>query len=348
MQVRRILIVGNFDRRNLLRRYFNTEYKLANGFVRAGHHVLSFSDRDYAREATIWRNQQRGKAKMAERLIETAKHYQPHLILFGHADLLEESCFLRLKENLPNTRLACFCVDAVFRSQAMARFCERGHHMHASFSTTGERKRLQTLGLPKDTLFFMPNPVDASMETARVFESHHDSLRFDGQFLGTGIEKRDEQLSFLQKHLPDFYRFETGGRAFGSERLDSTHYLQQLAQAAVSPNLPLNDEISEQLPYLYSSDRIAQLLGQGVTSLCIAQSGLDDLYDDGIVSYASREDLVEKMVQLYHDDDQRRKIGAIGHRLAHERTNSQVIASYILSCAFGESSKGHVWNSEPV
>lgn len=348
MQPKRILIVGNFGRKDLFRRYFNTEYKLSNGFICAGHHVVQFSDRDHAREATIWGTQKLGKSKMADKLIEIAKHYQPHLIFFGHVDLLDGACFERLKEALPQAKLATFCVDALFRKATMEKFSARAQHMHASFSTTADRDQLAQLGIPKGTLFFLPNPVDASIETARVFETRRQDLRLDGQFLGTGIEKRDEQISFIKNHLPSDYRFEAGGRAFDSQRIDSTLYLERLSDSAVSPNLPLNDQAPEQLAYLYSSDRIAQLLGQGVTTLCVAQSKLSDLYEDGIVEYPSREALVEQMLDLYKDDEKRMKIGKTGHRLAHERTSATTLADYILQATLGETIAKHAWNTAPV
>ena len=343
MTPKRILIVANFGRRQLFRRYFNTESKLANGFVRAGHQVICFSDRDHAREATVFGTQKLGRKRMAAQLLELASHYRPHLVLFGHCDLIDETVYERLRTAQPSARMATFCVDALFRQDAMQRFATRAGHVDAAFVTSADGDKARRFGFAPGRLFFMPNPVDESMETARVFDLPRQELRFDGQFLGTGIDKREEQIEAIRRGLPDGYRFGAGGKAFGTKRLDSTEFLDRLADGAVCPNLPLDDRAPDQLAYLYSSDRLAQTLGQGVTTLTVAESRLSDLYEDGIVEYRSREELVARMIDLYADDGERRRIGAIGHRIAHERTSATRVADYLLKVSLGESPAGAAW-----
>lgn len=345
---RRILVVGNFGRKNLYRRYFNTEAKIANGFIRGGHHVLSFSDRDHAREATIWKTQKAGRRKLSAQLIEVATHYQPHMILFGHVDLLPNTIFQQLRSKVPGIRLAALCVDALFREATIARFVGRAHEMDAAFITTGDRKLLKSLGLPEELLYYLPNPVDESMESERAFEARREDLAFDGQFLGTGIDKREAQLDAIRAGLPNDYRFNCGGRAYASERIDSTEFLLKLADSAVCPNLPLDDLNSEQLHRLYSSDRIAQTLGQGVTTLTIEQCQLSELYEDGVVEYSDRASLVEQMRDLYENDEKRRQIGEIGHSIAHSRTNATRVSNYILSRTMGEGDPEIFWDGSPV
>ncbi|MCM5557662.1 glycosyltransferase [Pleomorphomonas sp. JP5] len=343
MTPKRILIVANFGRRDLFRRYFNTESKLANGFIRAGHQVLCFSDRDHAREATIFRTQKLGRKRMMAQLLELIGHYRPHLVLFGHCDLIDDAFYERLRAAEPSLKLATFCVDALFRREAMERFANRARHVDAAFITSADREKASRLGIAPGRLFFMPNPVDSGMETARVFDIARQDLTFDGQFLGTGIDKREEQIDSIRQGLPDGYRFAAGGKAFGTQRIDSTEFMQRLADGAVCPNLPLDDKATDQLAYLYSSDRLAQTLGQGVTTLTTAESRLSDLYEDGIVEYRSREDLVSHMIDLYADDDKRRRIGALGHRIAHDRTGASRVADYVLRLSLGETPPDVHW-----
>ncbi|MEP0519279.1 MAG: glycosyltransferase [Hyphomicrobiales bacterium] len=345
---RRILIVGNFGRKGLYRRYFNTEAKLANGFIRSGHHVLNFSDRDHAREATIWGTQKAGRRKLALQLLEVATHYQPHMILFSHVDLLPNSLFQQLRDTTPDVKLAALCVDALFRDATIARFVARAQEMDTAFITTGDRVLLKELGLPGGRLYFLPNPVDESMESERAFEVRREDLGFDGQFLGTGIDKREAQLDAIQVGLPAGYRFHCGGKAYASERIDSTAFLLKLADSAVCPNLPLDDLNTKQLHKLYSSDRIAQTLGQGVTTLTIKACQLSELYEDGVVEYENRASLVEHMRDLFHDDEKRRRIGERGHFIAHSRTNATRIANYILSRTMGEGNPEIFWDGSPV
>ncbi|MGB1089093.1 MAG: glycosyltransferase family protein, partial [Alphaproteobacteria bacterium] len=173
-------------------------------------------------------------------------------------------------------------------------------------------------------------------------------LPYDGQFLGTGTGKREEQLQALMAALPADYRFNCGGLAFGSERLVSTRFLAALTQGAVCPNLPIDDSDLDQIDPLYSSDRIAQTLGQGVTTLVHERSELTRLYEDGIVTYQSRDDLVEQMLALKGDDARRRVVGAKGRALAHERTNVTLVAAYMLAAGLGETLPEIFWDAAPV
>lgn len=345
---KRILIVGYFSRKQLFRRYFNHENKLANGFIRAGHQVICFSDRDHAREASLFGTQRAGAKKMADKLLELAGHYRPHLILFGHTDLLPSSFYPRMREAAPDARMAAYCVDALFRQETISNFADRLAHMDAGFTTTGDKDKIRALDLPENKLYFLPNPVDASIETAEVHKISASDLDYDGQFLGTGIEQREEQLDAIQAGLPADYRFFCAGRAFNTHRIDSTRFLDMLAQGAVCPNLPLSDRVPEQIDHLYSSDRIAQTLGMGVTTLTLKASGLSELYDDGVLEYGDRAELVDLMTRLFHDDDLRRSIGARGHRIAHDRTDGTRIARYIAAITCGEPLPEIFWSASPL
>lgn len=345
---RRILVVGYFQRKALYQYYYNHEHKLANGFIRAGHNVISFSDRDHAREATRFHTQKLGKGKMADQLVETAKHYKPHLVLFGHADLMPANIYDRLRDAVPGVRLATFCVDALFRDGARKSFETRASACDAAFITTGDREKLAALNVPAGRIYFLPNPVDPSIETRDVSTIARLDLPYDGQFLGTGTGHREEQLRHLLANLPQDYRFHYGGLSFNTERLTSTTYMEELCLGAVCPNIPIDDRDPAQIDYLYSSDRIAQTVGQGVTTLTMAEAGLADLYEGGVVEYANREDLVAKMVELRDDDERRRAVGALGRRLAHERTNNALVADYILAASLGENGPAVHWNGDPV
>ena len=314
--------------------YYNPESKLANGFIRAGHHVMCFSDRDHARESTILNTQKLGKTKMEAKLLDTAEHYQPHLILFGHTELLQQKTYNQIREKVKGVKLATFCVDAVFCHKTMAAFKSRAEMCDAAFITTADEQALAALGIPGEKLHFLPNAVDNSIETARIFDIPRTQLTLDGQFLGNCLGMRKKQLMYIEKNLPQNYRFYHGGQGLGVKHYTSTQFLSKLCEAPVSLNLPRDDTVSEMMPYLYSSDRIAQLLGQGVTALSPAKSKLSDLYEDGIVEYNNRDDLIEKMVELYENDGLRRRIGKLGHRIAHTKTNATKVAKTIISNVF--------------
>lgn len=345
MRPLRILQVGYFDRKRLQRRWFNTEHKLAQGLARAGHFVLRFSDRDEARGATLIASQKIGAKRMNERLVETARHFRPQLILFHHADLIAADTYDALREASPGTRLTQVCVDSVERPATMAAFSARAAHVDISFMTTADAEALRRLAPREGSIAFLPNPVDPSVETARVFDIPASDLPWDAVFLGNGYGNREEQLAQIKGELPEGFRFHVEGGAFDTRRLSSLEFLETLANGAMSPSIPIDD--GAPVPFLYSSDRMAQLLGQGVVALTPASARQSTLYDDGVVEFASPAECAAAMADLWRDDVRRRRIGETGWRIAHSRTNSTRVARYLCEAVFRETfSEPYEWPVE--
>ena len=346
---RRILLVANFDRRHHHAMFYNVDNLLHSGLLRAGHHVIPFSDRDTALELSPFRLSSRfgGLGAMRRRLLCTAEHYSPELILFGHADLVDGATIGNLRRSVPDARLAQFNVDAVFNSRSMSAFCNRARLVDISFITTGN---LDSLALPSPgcgPVHYFPNPVDASVEAARTFEKRREELPFDGQFLGSRLQSRDELIDRLAAGLPAGYRFRSSARALGGRRLRSLEFLAALADAACMPNLPHDDKAP--VPYLYSSDRIAQCLGQGVAVIAPGEAGLSGIYDDGIVEFGGFEHLVDSMAFLQRNDGARRRQAEKGWRIARERTAGHRVAKYIVETALGMTlSEQYGWPAAPV
>ena len=82
----RILHITNFNERLDGRLFFNTGRRLNNGFIRQGHSVLGFSDRDiqkYYKSITDFKG-----AKTLNDKLRKLVNYKPDLIILGHADLI--------------------------------------------------------------------------------------------------------------------------------------------------------------------------------------------------------------------------------------------------------------------
>ncbi len=344
---KRVLLVGDFSRSSFGAYFYNTNFILHAGLIRAGCHVLPFSDRDVAREASVLRRKTLGRAAMSRALVKVAGTYRPDLVLFGHADMCGADTFAAIRMAAPGVRIAQFNVDALFRSRTMARFRDRALHMDVSFITTAAPQRLRSLGAPAGTIAYFPNPVDASLAVSDLSQQSRADISFDGIFLGTGIERRPEQISGLMDHLPESFRFFVGGGIAGTPRLTGASFLEMLSSGAMSPNLPLDDTVT--VDFLYSSDRIAHLLGHGIVAFCQSEAGLETLYEDGIVTYTNIADLAAKMAALAQDDTRRRKIAATGRRIASERTGAEQVARYMLDMVLGDGPAiDYGWPSELI
>jgi len=113
---------------------------------------------------------------MRRNLLKIAAHYQPHLILLGHTDTLDQQTIASLRSAAPNACLAQFIVDHVDRPKTMASFRNRAEIVDQSFITTADKAELQALNLRENTILFMPNPVDASIEAARTYQKSRENL----------------------------------------------------------------------------------------------------------------------------------------------------------------------------
>lgn len=342
----RILMVSNFQRKTNTETFYRTTFHLQHGLIRAGHMVLAFSDRDTAREASLFGSQKTGKGKMLEKLIGTAVHFRPDLILFGHADLIDAAGFRQIREAAPNAVLAQLNVDPTSRPHVMARFGERAHSMDLSFITSA------SLGPAADVLptghrtHFMPNPVDPACERHRVFDAPKQDLRRDGAFLGSKAVDRPAQLATIASGLPDGFRWEVHGDVIDQNRINGARFYDYLAETAMSPALQPDSTIDEQ--YLYASNRVAQQLGNGVLTFGHASSRLEEMFEDGMVFYSDADHLVQEMARLFRDDAERRRRAELGWRLAHEKVASQKVGAYVAAVALGETPAPCAWPSDPI
>ena len=76
----KILHVTNFNERHNGRLFYNTGKRLNNGFIRLGHSVLEFSDRDivsYYRSL----NDLKGSKRLNKKLLEVISNYVPDIII---------------------------------------------------------------------------------------------------------------------------------------------------------------------------------------------------------------------------------------------------------------------------
>ena len=83
----RILHITNFNERLDGRLFFNTGRRINNGFIRQGHSVLGFSDRDIQKYYKNI-NDFKGAKTLNDKLKKTCYNYKPDLIILGHADLI--------------------------------------------------------------------------------------------------------------------------------------------------------------------------------------------------------------------------------------------------------------------
>ena len=167
----KILHITNFNERHNGRLFYNTGKRINNGFVRLGHSVLEFSDRDIVSYYRSFKDL-KGAKKLNRKLIEVISNYLPDLIVMGHADLINYETVKFIKDNYPKIKICQWFLDRMDTdwSKNLVRFTDKMKLMDANFCTTDPK----TLKISKKyPIYYMPNPVDKSFEKLENFKSRH-------------------------------------------------------------------------------------------------------------------------------------------------------------------------------
>lgn len=332
----RILVIGHAGEREPGRRFYSVDRKLANGFVRNGHSVLFFSDRDVARAASLFRSSRAGRGAAQQKFREALRNYAPHLIVLMHSSLIATQT---LAEARP-ARIAQVCVDPLFREVNAELLTDRARVVDATFVTTAGAA-LGRFSTASNVSAFIPNPVDPSVEELRNFE--RDDLACDVFFAANASGDRVDDSRRATPRLMKAAGLACGFHGFdGAPGLYGAAYFEGLAQARIGLNLNSDraETASMQAPeeelYLYSSDRVSQLLGCGLSVLSFEVNRLMELFEPEreMVFAATPEAMVEAALRLKRDDATRRRVAEAGWRKAHEAFNERLVAGFIEEVTF--------------
>jgi hypothetical protein len=335
---RKVLMVGNLFGRELGNEFYMTLPKLLHGFIRLGCNVQVFNDREVARGSTPLLSSAAGRAAANRKLLKTCENFRPDLVLLGHCEVIGNATLEALRATRPGLRIAYRNVDTLTDANNRARIRHRAEAVDAIFVTTaapihgvppGSRARVQ----------FMPNPVDPAIDCGRAFarsDQAHDL------FFATGMKGgSDERLRFLQAALQRLPAIRADLRGLpGRPALRGAAYLEAMTDARMALSISRPDDV-----YLYASDRMSQLLGNGLLTFVSRATGFPDLFGDGeIAFYEDLDEFVDKLDFFARHDDERRRTAEAGWRAAHSLFASHRVAKYILERSFDEPlSESYPW-----
>lgn len=349
----RVMIVGGNQIKYFASRFYDYASKLANGFIRNNHTVMRFFDRDVARFNNIFRSRKLGIAGANQTLLQQARSFDPDLIIFIHADVIKQETLLTLRSNHSCVKLAQLTIDPLFIPGTILRLNQKSALLDATFVTTAGEGLNRISG--GKAAYYIPNIIDASMEIGRAFDTECDiDLLFAcGSFDREGGDPRKIIIDLIRDRLPginfqEHVAYETGG-LWGAE------YIKALSRTKCGLNLsrdregPTNLANPEDL-YIYSSDRISHLTGNGVLTFSHSKYNLERLYQkDEMIYYDSDEDLISKLRYFLENDDLRRDIAKNGWEKAHTQLNERLAAQYITDVLYSDKlSFPYIWPTEKI
>ena len=339
----RILHITNFNERLDGRLFFNTGRRINNGFIRLGHSVLGFSDRDLQRYYKSI-SDIKGANILNDKLKKTCYNYRPDLVVMGHADLISNDQIHELKEENPNTKFTQWFLDPLNKNgpdyeRNKNRVLDKIDLMDSSFLTTSPTA-LNFLS-KKNNCFYIPNPSDDSFETLNNFNK---SCNVDVFFaLSHGVHrgilksgKIDDRINFLNKlqFITQDIKFDF----YGINKIQpiwADHYFKTIENAKMGLNLSRGKAIK-----YYSSDRITQIVGNGLVCLIDEKTQYRDFFDDSeMVFYKNISDLSEKISKISGDEKLRKSIAKKGKIKYMKYFNSTLVADYIINKTLDRNDK---------
>ena len=345
----KILHVTNFNYRFDGRLFYNTGKRLNNGFIQLGHAVLEFSDRDIIHDNKRLQDP-KGSFSLNNKLINTCDNFKPDLIVFGHADRISQNTIFNIKNKYPDIKFAQWFLDPLNKNgpdynRNKSRLLEKSNFMDANFLTTSPEP-LDFIPI-KDKFFFIPNPSDRALDNLNIHENNCSMDVFFAMSHGVhrGILKKgkyDERDLILKKIAKnkmiksDFFGYNK------RQPIWSQNFLDIISNCKMGLNLSRGKPLK-----YYSSDRIAQFMGNGMLTLIDLGTQYDHFFKkDEMVFYKNHSDLIEKILKYKKDNNERKKIAKKGQKKYNKYFNSINVAEFIIDKTFDNKiKKNFIWSS---
>jgi glycosyltransferase involved in cell wall biosynthesis len=342
----KILYITNFNERFNGRLHYNTGKRIYNGLIKLGHNVFSISDRDIVSNYKSLVDPS-GKNILNNKIIESCKNFNPDTIIMGHADSVKTETLDYLKNDNKNLKICQWFLDPITRYgpdyiNNKNRLLKSEKFIDASFITTDPN----SIDFNLNNSYFIPNPVDESFETLKNYEKNPKNDLFfamsHGVHRGTlkkgKIDDREKLLNKLfnknKKIKFDFYGYGNKQPVWGD------NFINVLSNSKMGLNLSRGKPIK-----YYSSDRLAQLMGNGLLTFIDEKTCYSDFFTNNeIVTYKNYDDLVEKLYK-YKKNDKERKLIAKNGKLKYLRYfNSTLVAEFIINKTY-DIKKKYYWDN---
>lgn len=338
----KILHVHNMMIRNKGIMKFYSGRKFSNGIIRNNHTLLEFSDRDLNRYLSPIGLRSVGRKKLQRQLIDTCFNFQPDLIILGHCELISNESLLEIRRLLPNVKIAHWFLDPLWIKDNTAKLHRRKEVCDTLFVTTG-KEALTEYKTSNNKVSFIPNPVDHSEEPYN--NGKRTTCSIDLLFCGArNTDYRSKLIAYLKESIDEtHFTFKIHGLNYEAP-IWGEAYKTTLSETKMALNL--NGE--EGWP-LYSSDRIAQLMGNGILTFLWDKGSMKDLIrDEHAVFFDSKEDLLEKILYYHTHDLERQRIAIAGYHYYHTHFSAESIIKYMIETTFQLSlSEDYVWQGKP-
>ena len=343
----KILHITNFNERYDGRLHYNTGRRLNNGFIRSGHNVLAVSDRDILKQnkAII---DLKGKDFLNKKLMRCYENFKPDIIVLGHADNVYRNTLEYFKNKDRHLKIAQWFLDPVSKkgpdyNKNKNRIGDKSNICDINFLTTSPSE----LDFNIKNGFFIPNPCDEAFEVLYNYKNECELDLFfamshgvhRGHLKSGKIDQREIIINKLIKKNSnikfDLYGMHNKQPIWGDE------FLNKISNSKMGLNLSRGEPVK-----YYSSDRLAQLIGNGLLTFMDKRTNYDDFFTNKeMIFYNDLDDLTEKIQKYKKNKKERISISRNGKAKYFKYFNSNIVSQYIVNKTFEIKNSKVFWQN---
>ncbi len=297
--------------------------RLINGFIRAGHFVYPYSDRDTADYALGVRAI--GRRLANRRLIEIAAELKPDLVVLFLSYLIKPETVRRLRDVAKGVKVAAVSIDDIGHDKPASQFRFLLQEADVGFATTGGATLARFAN--RQPVAFIPNPVDISIDNQQAYAA--STIETD-VFFACHQPMEDPRWQLVEALK---VRLAGRGVRFGlhgnfAQPLTGDRFVAALGRSAIGLNLNRRDGD------LYASDRMAQFLGNGLLLATQRASGYDAVFgDDAMLFFEDSEDLASGIERALGAGEPWRVMARAGRETALRLMSETVVGRFIVDFA---------------
>lgn len=333
----RILHIANFNSLRL-KGCFQCGFpvKISYGLIKNGFEVINYSDRDLCRMFGFGHMNALGRYRLGKHLCEFCRTVRPDALLLGHANTIGNETIMQIKKMLPGLRVMQWNCDSITpeSKRNLGAVRERLQVVDATMISTGDRQMLQQFKQEGKPVAYLPNMVDASIETGTAF--NNAALPYDillcantGRRQFCGKDKEIEQIIDESATRIPGLKWLLGGLK-NQPALHGAAYLDAFKQAGIGFNLSRYNDV-----YLYSSDRLAHIIGNGQLAMIDRACGFADvLPETGVAFYGSETEFYDKLAYYVKNPAARMKAAREGYEAYYKEFNNQTVTAYMAALLF--------------
>ena len=335
----KILHVTNFNNRFDGRLHYNTSKRLNNGFIRLGHNVLAISDRDITNNSKSI-SDMKGVRALQKSVLNNFENFKPDFVVLGHADSLQKETIDYITSK--KIKVAQWFLDPVGKNSPdyvknRKRILDKSENIDASFLTSDPND----LDFNIKNSYFMPNPSDTAFETLNNYENNCEKDLFFAMSHGVhrGTLKKgkfDDREIFINKLIKKNkdINFDVYGMN-EREPIWGDNFINLLSKSSMGLNLSRGKAVK-----YYSSDRIAQLMGNGLLTFIDQNTFYGDFFSNKeIITYSDMNDLSYKINKYKKDNKERKLIAKNGKNKYMKYFNSNLVCQFIINKTFELNNK---------